>query len=800
MSEIAEPSRRRFHIWAAVTGGDSAFTSAPNVSSRHPGDLLRVCFACALIAVTATIAATHRISRFEEDLFRLVNRLPEFVRPLLNVVMQGGTLTAIPVVAVGALLFRKTHLSRDVVVAGVSAWVLAKVIKSIVGRPRPFAALDAVFRHTTDTGLGYPSGHSAVAAAIATAAAPYLYHHMRRTVWTTAFVIGIARVYTGAHLPLDVIGGWALGWCLGSLVHLAFGAPNGGPTAIQVRSAIESIVGPLVGLRPLVADSRASTPYVATTPHGQVFAKVVTTQNRDADALYKVTRLVLFRHLEDEAPFNSPQQVAEHEAYVTLMAERAGVRVAHFRGSARFEGSSVLVSDLIGDATGLDVLRDTTNVATMLIDAWQQIALLHQARIAHRDLRLANVIVGVDGLVRLIDLGFAEVTASNRRLAMDVAEFLTATALQFDIDVAVDAAVAGIGLDALASALPFIQPLALSASIRSKLRLDHHTLRRLRDAVVVRTGVEAPQLEPLARIKPITIVMVVALGFGIHLLLPRIGELDATIRSLRTAQWPWLAGALATSALTYSFAAIAVMGASPIPVPFGRTVVAESAASFANRFVPLGGIGIMVQYLQRHGLDRTSAATTIATVDLGGFTVHLPLLLLAGAATGTSGISGGHLPSGSHILIITLGILTVVGILLATPLQHRIRTITTSALHQLGGVVRDPRRVAELWFGSLGITSFYIASFACSLAAFSAHVPLEHIAFVYLAGTAVAVAAPTPGGLGAVEAALVVGLTATGVAAAPAIAGVLTYRLATFWLPTLPGWTAFRILRRRQEL
>ena len=114
--------------------------------------------------------------------------------------------------------------------------------------------------------------------------------------------------------------------------------------------------------------------------------------------------------------------------------------------------------------------------------------------------------------------------------------------------------------------------------------------------------------------------------------------------------------------------------------------------------------------------------------------------------------------------------------------------------------MHDPRRVVELWLGSLGVTTFYIASFACSLAAFSAHVPLSHVAFVYLAGTAVAAAAPTPGGLGAVEAALVVGLTATGVAAAPAIAGVLTFRLATFWLPILPGSVAFRTLRHRQEL
>jgi undecaprenyl-diphosphatase len=803
--DLVSPSDLTIAVTPGQTVGTRKVGKRPPQSSRigrarHPGDLVRVCCASILIVVTSLVAATHRVSRFEEDVFRLINRLPDVFRPALNAVMQGGALGAVPVVAIIALAGRRTRLARDMAIAGGAAWVSAKLLKSLVGRQRPFVALEAVFRHTTDGGLGFPSGHAAVAAALATAAAPYLGRHLRRTVWITAVVVGIARIYLGAHLPLDVIGGWSLGWLFGSLGHLAFGAPNNGPSNGQVASAVESIVGPVDGIRRLLTDARGSVPYVGTTADGHVFAKVITTQHRDADALYKLARLVMFRHLEDEAPFNSPQQVAEHEAYVTLMAGRAGVRVAHVRGSARFAHSSVLVLDFIDRAGGLDTLNADTDVTAVLTDAWRQISLLHDAHIAHRDLRLANLIIDGDGLVRIVDFGFAEETASERRMAMDVAEFLTATALQFGTDEAISTAMEGVGPAALASALPFIQPLALSASTRARLRHDRSAIRKLRDDVATRTGAEQPELEPLERIKPITIIMVVALGFGIHLLLPRIGELGATIRELGAAQWPWLAGALAASAVTYAFAATAVMGASPIPVPFGRTTVAELASSFANRFVPLGGTGVMVRYLQRHGLDRTAAVTSVATVDLGGFTVHVPLLLLAGVATGTSGIKGVHLPTGWHVLIISVGVLAILGIVLTTRLRSRIRRIATNSVHQLGGVVRDPRRAAQLWLGSLGITSMYIVSLACALAAFSAHAPLERVAFVYLVGTAVSAAAPTPGGLGAVEAALVAGLTATGVAAAPAIAGVLTYRLATFWIPTLPGWLAFRLLRARHEL
>lgn len=178
--------------------------SSRNGRGRHPGDLIRVCCASILIVVTSLVAATHRISRFEEDVFRLINRLPDLFRPALNVVMQGGALGAVPVVAAIALALRRTRLARDMAIAGGAAWVGAKILKSLVGRQRPFVALEAVFRHTTDGGLGFPSGHAAVAAALATAAAPYLGRHLRRTAWITALVVGIARVYLGAHLPLDV--------------------------------------------------------------------------------------------------------------------------------------------------------------------------------------------------------------------------------------------------------------------------------------------------------------------------------------------------------------------------------------------------------------------------------------------------------------------------------------------------------------------------------------------------------------------------------------------------------------------
>jgi uncharacterized protein (TIRG00374 family) len=87
---------------------------------------------------------------------------------------------------------------------------------------------------------------------------------------------------------------------------------------------------------------------------------------------------------------------------------------------------------------------------------------------------------------------------------------------------------------------------------------------------------------------------------------------------------------------------------------------------------------------------------------------------------------------------------------------------------------------------------------AASLAAFSAHANVGTVFVVYLGGAAIASVSPTPGALGAVEAALLAGLTGVGVHAGPAIAGILAFRLITFWLPTLPGLVAFRVISRRR--
>jgi uncharacterized protein (TIRG00374 family) len=120
-----------------------------------------------------------------------------------------------------------------------------------------------------------------------------------------------------------------------------------------------------------------------------------------------------------------------------------------------------------------------------------------------------------------------------------------------------------------------------------------------------------------------------------------------------------------------------------------------------------------------------------------------------------------------------------------------------SALCQLG---HEPARLAQLVGGATTVTLLNVAILWCSLQAFSAGASFVEVGLVLMIGGAIGNAAPTPGGLGAFEAATVGGFVALHVAAGPAVAGVLTFRLITFWLPIAPGAWAFTHLRRRRIL
>jgi glycosyltransferase 2 family protein len=159
------------------------------------------------------------------------------------------------------------------------------------------------------------------------------------------------------------------------------------------------------------------------------------------------------------------------------------------------------------------------------------------------------------------------------------------------------------------------------------------------------------------------------------------------------------------------------------------------------------------------------------------------------------------LPSGSGLLIGFVVIMTVLGVAIAVLVRRRDWLAEVrKAASSMADIVRQPRRAVLLFGGQLGTNVAYIAALGFAVQAFGGHPPVALVAAVFLGGSALGAASPTPAGLGVVEAALVAGLTVGGVASAPAVAGVLAYRLATFWLPAVAGYLSFKSLQRHELL
>lgn len=674
----------------------------------------------------------------------------------------------------------------------------------MVGRGRPGTLLQGVVFHGgLDRGLGFPSGHVAVAAALATAVGVYLGRTGRRVVWVAVALVGIARIFVGAHLPVDVVGGVALGWAVGALVHVLFGTPDGGADEGRVAAALGGVTRVPFELARASVDSRASTPFYADTASGERwFLKAVGHVQRDADLLFKGWRVLTRRGIEDEAPFATSKQQVDHEAYLSLLAARAGVRTPRFVATGSNDGTSVLVFERV-DARPLDQLEPAAITDTVLVELWGEVARMRAARIAHRDLRLANVLLGCDGRLWLVDFGFAEAAASDHRLAQDVAELLASSALVVGVERAVSAACAGVGVDALAEAVPLLQPLALSAATRNPLRKGGDTLRELRAAAAATVASDEPPLEPLSRIRPRTLVLLTGALFGVHLLLPQVGELGRTLDSLRTVEPTWLVVAVMCSAGTYLAAGAAQLGAASQPLSYIRTTAVQVATTFANRITPasLGGAGVNVRYLQRSGSSRTEAYAAVGLNSAAGLIVHVVAIVVVVILVGRHGVAFVHLPPRGEVLVGLPVVLVGAGVVCWSPLgRHRLLPPLREGAGAVVGVLGRPVKALELFGGSAAVTALYVLALCASLEAFHSPVPIVEVAAVYLAGAAIAAAAPTPGGLGAMEAALVAGLTGLGAPSGPAIAGVLAFRLVTFWLPILPGWLVFRHLLRQQVL
>lgn len=182
------------------------------------------------LALTGSGVHESAVGPVEAALFRAVNRLPDRIYAPSWVVMQTGNAMAAPVTALLVWRSGRHRLAARVLSSGLLAWAAAKLVKRVYRRPRPAGLVgDVTFRGEPATGLGYVSGHAAVSTAVTLALRSELPPSRRALVALGVPIVALSRMYVGAHLPLDVLGGVALGMsvdgCVGHLLDVG-GVPD----------------------------------------------------------------------------------------------------------------------------------------------------------------------------------------------------------------------------------------------------------------------------------------------------------------------------------------------------------------------------------------------------------------------------------------------------------------------------------------------------------------------------------------------------------------------------------------------
>lgn len=294
-----------------------------------------------------------------------------------------------------------------------------------------------------------------------------------------------------------------------------------------------------------------------------------------------------------------------------------------------------------------------------------------------------------------------------------------------------------------------------------------------------------PFLRRIACLVPITVI-----GVWVVLNWPVIASGG---RGLLTANRYWLLAALAVTGLGWVAVSFARQGAVLEPLPAGRLFATQFASGAANHLLPagLGAGAVNLRFLRGCGIPLTRSSAALALYLLAEAAGRIVLLLTLLTAYPDALRLDGLVPRAVALPLVWaavgLACTAVLALVAIRPLRRVIGTFLGTALTDARALHSRPARALALWGGSLAFPVLQAAGLVAVALAVGVPVPVIHVAIAYLAASIAAAAVPTPGGIGSVDAALVVALVAAGASVTAAGSVVLGYRIITVWLPLIPG-------------
>jgi len=667
----------------------------------------------------------------------------------------------------------------------------------------------------------------ALATAVVVAASPYMARPFRRVGRLVVAIGAVAGIALGTALPLGMVAAFAVGIGSAAIVHLLFGSPAGRLTLDQVAGALAELGVEASGLRQAPLEPRGVAVAVAEAPDGRsLLVKVYGRDAWDGQLLASAWSSLWYRDDTPHLALGRRQQV-EHEAFVTLLAERAGVSVLPVVAAGMAsERDALLVTEITGRP--LDRLDPGEIDDELLAGIWANAGRLHTLGVAHQRLDAGRIVVRPDGTPAFGDFGAAEVAAADDDIAADRSRILVATALAAGPEQAASAAMAALGSDALQQVLPLLQPAAVERQTRHAIGHQAWDLDNLRKACAESAGVELPKLAQLRRVSLRSLGVVILIGLVAYALISALADVGLAnlIEEFKAADLGWMTVALALSPVIPMAKAFATLGASFRPLRFGPVLMLEYAIQFIALAVPSSAarLALDIRFFGRNGIDAGGALSISVISSVCGFVVQILLIVmislsglasleLGGSDATTTSSTSDASSSGGYPLLVLTAVLVVAGVIvilavpkyrtavgLAVPrYRAMLHTHASSAATALR-VLRSPSKVGMVFAGKLGAQLLQAIILGLCLRAFGYHATLAELILVNSIADLLAGFMPVPGGMGVAEAAYTAGLVALGVPSATAMSTAIAFRMVTYYLPPIWGAIAMRWLRQHSYL
>jgi uncharacterized protein (TIRG00374 family) len=785
-----KPSTESIHVFASAP---------PEPRARRPVDGLRA-VAYALLFLSAAV-----LSQIGDDLDQSLSDALTSFPGFLKVLWLCGFWLAI-VWSASLLVIAAFRQRVSLALAGLGAAALAIAISLVAGAIVSDQAGDVITRFADpDQPPVFPLAALAITSAVIVVMAPYLTLPLRRFGRALVAAQMIGSLFLGASRALGAIASLAIGLFAGAAVHLVRGSPAGFPSVTRVKAALGELGVDVEQLDPTELRPEGVAVLAGKDGDGRLEVKVYGRDALDGELVADLWRLAWYRGRRRSARLSRGEYV-EHEGFMTMLAERGGVRVP-----------DVVTAGLADNGDALIVVRPAGTpldgaspelTGEQVESLWGDLGRLHACGIAHHRIDLDRVVTLDERSAAFSDLSSASVQASEVDAVADRAQLLALTTLTSGKDVAADHAMAALGHDGLTAVLPYVQAASLPPLVRSGMRQRRIDLDTIRSGLAESLGGGDIELANVRRVTWRSLLNLALLAVAAYTIIGMISGLDleAFARSLRDADWWWLGAALLVGQLPRLANAISTMGSTPAQLPFGPTAALQFAICYVNLAVPssAGRVAITTRFFQRFGIPPAAALSSGVIDSLSELVVQAALFVLVfftsdidlGLSLDTEQLSG----VATTALIVIAALIVAGAVAFAVP---SVRRRVIDWIHQARDalqVLRSPRKVVQLYGGNLLAQVLFAVTLGACARAFGYDVPLTTLILINTVVSLFAGLLPVPGGVGVSEAGLSLGLTRAGIPSETAFAIALTYRFITFYLPPIWGLRSYRWMTSRGYL